>query len=150
MRWPFVFAIHTLCVVDSTTAKDCLLNSPLEFQDQKDGDRKLVTLSGTQLTITPIGSADRLSILQLYFVVLAGTLSFAMRCARLFLWLLAIHCFHHTCAHQNALMTVSQRASMCFCSLRLYIFMYIYSMHCGTSTYPCIPIQYMCDANILT
>ena len=61
MRWPFAFAVHTLCVLHSTKAKDCLLTSPLDFQDQKDGDRKRVTLSGNQMAITPSRSADRLS-----------------------------------------------------------------------------------------
>ena len=80
MRWPFAFVVHTLYVLYSTTADECLLTSPLEFQDQKDGDRKLVTLSGNQLSITPIGSADRL--LPLHCVLL----SVAMYCAGILLF----------------------------------------------------------------
>ena len=64
MHWAFLVAIHTLCIDYSSTTKTCLPRFPLEFQDQKDGDRKMVTLSGkygTELTITPVGSGDRLS-----------------------------------------------------------------------------------------
>ena len=61
MRWPLVFAIQTLFVFVArmTKANACFLSSPVVFQDQHDGDRKLVTLSGNQLTITPSGSTDR-------------------------------------------------------------------------------------------
>ena len=61
MRWPLVFAIQTLFVFVArmTKANTCFLSSPVVFQDQHDGDRKLVTLSGNQLTITPSGSTDR-------------------------------------------------------------------------------------------
>ena len=60
-RWPLVFVTQTLFVARITKANTCLLSSPVVFQDQGDGDRKMVTLSGNQLTITgtPFGSTDR-------------------------------------------------------------------------------------------
>ena len=82
MRWEFAVAIHTLCILRCTTANGCLPSSPLKFQDQHDDDRKLVTLSGNQLTITPFSSTDRFS-----------TPVLAMDCTRLFLRVVAIHSF---------------------------------------------------------
>ena len=123
MRWPFVFAVHALCVLYSTMAEDCLLNSPLEFHDLKDGDRKQVTLSGNQLTITPIGSADRL---------LATALGVAMRSARLILRALASYCFHHTYAIQFEKYFRNEGLACGFGSLHLFTFMYsctIYTSH---------------------
>ena len=38
MCWSFVFAVHTLHVLYSTTAEECRLAPSLGFQDQKDGD----------------------------------------------------------------------------------------------------------------
>ena len=38
----------------------CLPSTPLIFEDQHDGERKLVTLSGNTLSITAFGSKDRL------------------------------------------------------------------------------------------
>ena len=43
-----------------STAQVCLPSTPLVFQDQHDGDRKLVTLTGNRLSITSFGSTDRL------------------------------------------------------------------------------------------
>ena len=64
MRQPLlvVFAIHILCIIHSIAAKYCLPSSTFEYQDQLDGDRKKVTVSGNQLVITPSGSTERLSI----------------------------------------------------------------------------------------
>ena len=39
--------------------ENCLEGSPFVFTDQRDGDSKLVTLSGNHLTITPFDSDDR-------------------------------------------------------------------------------------------
>ena len=59
MRWPLVFAIQTLFVARITKANTCLLRSPVIFQDLHDGDRKMATLSGNQLSLTPSGSTER-------------------------------------------------------------------------------------------
>ena len=68
MCWPFVFAISALRIVHSVTAKDCLPNFPLKFQDQHAGDRKQVTLSGNKMTITPLGTRYRfLPAISIYF-----------------------------------------------------------------------------------
>ena len=62
MSWPFVFAVCTLFMYSIRT-KACLLKPQIEFKEQTDGDRRLVRLSGeagTDLTISGIGSTDRL------------------------------------------------------------------------------------------
>ena len=47
------------CAAAGNITRPCLPSTPLLFQDQQDGDRKLVKLSGNKLSITPIGTADR-------------------------------------------------------------------------------------------
>ena len=42
------------------TPQACLPSTPLIFEDQRDGDRKLVTLSGNKLSITSFAGKDRL------------------------------------------------------------------------------------------
>ena len=41
------------------TPQACLPNTPLIFEDQHDGSRKLVTLSGNKLSITSFAGKDR-------------------------------------------------------------------------------------------
>ena len=59
MGRPFAFAINTLCLVHSITAEGCLPNTAIKFQDQHNGDRKQVTLSGNNMTIKPMEKKKR-------------------------------------------------------------------------------------------
>ena len=52
------------CDLPDSINQGCLASTPHVFEDQHDGDRKMVTLSGNKLSITPIGSAER------YFMIL--------------------------------------------------------------------------------
>lgn len=47
---------------DSKAPENCIEGSPLVFIDMHDGDKKVVKLNGTTLTIEPIGSSKRLLI----------------------------------------------------------------------------------------
>ena len=47
------------CAISGNLTRLCLPSVPVLFQDQHDGDRKVVTLSGNKLNITSFGTGDR-------------------------------------------------------------------------------------------
>ena len=95
-----VCAINMLCILGRNTAKNCLANSPLKFQDQHDGDRKQVTLSSrNRMTIMPVESTDRFCP-QFWFwflLTMAAATYFCVRvtCSLLLWWLILIFILPH-------------------------------------------------------